>query len=64
VAKARRVFLAGGLGPDNVRRAVQAVRPFAIDVCSRVEYAPGVKDPELLLRLLQEVRHGEETTSP
>lgn len=60
----RRVFLAGGLGPDNVRRAVQAVRPFAIDVCSRVESAPGVKDPELLRRLLQEVRHGEDTTSP
>ncbi len=64
VAMDRRVFLAGGLGPDNVRRAVQAVRPFAIDVCSRVESAPGVKDPELLLRLLQEVRHGEDTTSP
>jgi phosphoribosylanthranilate isomerase len=57
----RRVFLAGGLGPDNVRRAVEASRPFAVDVCSRVESAPGIKDPELLLRLFQEVRNGQAT---
>jgi phosphoribosylanthranilate isomerase len=56
----RRVFLAGGLGPGNVARAVAACRPFAIDVCSRVESAPGIKDPELLLRLFEEVRHGED----
>jgi phosphoribosylanthranilate isomerase len=53
----RRVFLAGGLGPDNVRRAVEASRPFAVDVCSRVESAPGIKDPELLRRLFQEVQY-------
>lgn len=55
----RRVFLAGGLGPDNVRRAVEASRPFAVDVCSRVESAPGIKDPELLLRLFEEVRNAQ-----
>lgn len=55
----RRVFLAGGLGPDNVRRAVAASRPFAVDVCSRVESSPGIKDPELLCRLFEEVRNGE-----
>jgi phosphoribosylanthranilate isomerase len=55
----RRVFLAGGLGPDNVRRAVQVSRPFAVDVCSRVESAPGIKDPELLRRLFQEVQHAQ-----
>lgn len=60
----RRVFLAGGLGPDNVRRAVEASRPFAVDVCSRVESAPGIKDPELLLRLFQEVRNGQATPAP
>jgi len=56
----RRLFLAGGIGPDNARRAVEAARPWAIDVCSRVESAPGIKDPELLRRLFQEVRHGED----
>ncbi|HYG64218.1 MAG TPA: phosphoribosylanthranilate isomerase [Thermoanaerobaculia bacterium] len=62
VADRRRVFLAGGLGPDNAARAVAACRPYAIDVCSRVESAPGIKDPELLLRLFEEVRHGEDKT--
>ncbi|HVT57279.1 MAG TPA: phosphoribosylanthranilate isomerase [Thermoanaerobaculia bacterium] len=55
----RRLFLAGGLGPDNIRRAVAAVRPFAVDVCSAVESTPGSKDRELLRRLFQEVRHDE-----
>lgn len=60
----RRVFLAGGLGPDNVRRAVQVSRPFAVDVCSRVESAPGIKDPELLRRLFQEVQHAQAPSAP
>lgn len=55
----RRVFLAGGLGPDNVRHAIEAAHPFAVDVCSRVESAPGIKDPELLRRLFQEVQHAQ-----
>jgi phosphoribosylanthranilate isomerase len=64
LAKERRVFLAGGLGPGNVRRAVEASRPFAVDVCSRVESAPGIKDPELLRRLFEEVRNAEIQTPP
>jgi phosphoribosylanthranilate isomerase len=58
----RRLFLAGGLGPDNARGAIESVRPYAIDVCSRVESRPGSKDLELLRRLFQEVRHGETQT--
>lgn len=47
-AKARTVMsrgmLAGRLGPDNVRAAIAAVQPWAVDAASRLESAPGIKD--------------------
>jgi indole-3-glycerol phosphate synthase/phosphoribosylanthranilate isomerase len=39
-----RVMLAGGLSAENVREAIGAVRPWAVDASSRLELAPGVKD--------------------
>ena len=52
---ARRVdlFLAGGLNPENVVDAVEAVRPFAVDLNSGVESAPGIKDAAKLRRLAE-----------
>jgi hypothetical protein len=59
----RRVFVAGGLGPGNVRQVVASLQPFAIDVCSGVESAPGRKDPRLLRHLFEEVGDGQVTST-
>jgi hypothetical protein len=39
-----RLVLAGGLGPENVRRAIAAARPWAVDASSSLESSPGIKD--------------------
>ena len=49
-----RVVLAGGLRPENVAAAVLAVRPYAVDVASGVESAPGEKDHLKLERFFEE----------
>ena len=51
-----RLVLAGRLGPDNVRAAIEAVRPWAVDAASQLESAPGVKDHEKVRAFVQEAR--------
>jgi indole-3-glycerol phosphate synthase / phosphoribosylanthranilate isomerase len=51
-----RVMLAGGLDAGNVRAAVEAVRPWAVDASSRLEHAPGIKDAERVRAFVQAAR--------
>ena len=55
VAARRRIFLAGGLRPENVGEALRVVRPYGIDVSSGVEAEPGRKDAGRLRGFFEEV---------
>jgi phosphoribosylanthranilate isomerase len=49
-------MLAGRLGPDNVREAIRAVRPWAVDAASKLESRPGVKDHAKVRAFVSEAR--------
>jgi phosphoribosylanthranilate isomerase len=53
------IILAGGLNPGNVGRAIQEVRPYAVDIASGVESAPGQKDPALLRAFFAAVQEAD-----
>ena len=55
-ARAGRLFLAGGLRPENVGEAIHLVAPFAVDVASGVEQSPGVKSEALVHAFIAAVR--------
>lgn len=48
-----RIIVAGGLDDTNVGDAIRALRPWGVDVCSRIESAPGRKDPVKMTRFIQ-----------
>ena len=55
-AASGRIILAGGLGPENVRDAIDAVRPWAVDASSSLESAPGVKDHDRVRAYVEAAR--------
>jgi len=59
LARLPRWLLAGGLDPSNVGAAIARLRPYAVDVASGVESAPGVKDPAKVAAFVAAVRAAE-----
>jgi phosphoribosylanthranilate isomerase len=62
-ARLTRIFLAGGLSPENIAEAIRAVEPFGVDVNSGVESAPGRKSPDKLETLWRRIVSGIERRS-
>jgi len=52
----KRVFLAGGINPDNAPRAVET-GVYGIDVCSGIEAEPGKKDHKKMKKLFENIQH-------
>ena len=61
-SRIRPIALSGGLTADNVGEAITEVNPYAIDVSSGVESAPGVKDGRALRRFFEAVHQASHAT--
>ena len=53
------VFFAGGIRPENVKAAIETIRPHGIDLCSGVEASKGIKDPSKLEQLMEQIEQAE-----
>jgi|ERR1051326_3553404 phosphoribosylanthranilate isomerase len=51
-----KVYLAGGLSPENVTDAIRMVQPYAVDACSSLEDKPGIKNHERMRIFVNAVR--------
>ena len=52
------IIVSGGISADNVREAIQTLHPYAVDVSSKVEHSPGIKDPKKLQMRLDDCKSG------
>ena len=59
-----KLFLAGGLTPENVPEAIRIAEPYAVDVCSGVEMRPGKKDSKRVTAFLRAVRGAKPPRKP
>ena len=50
------MILAGGLNPENVKRAIDYVQPYAVDVSSGVEKTPGKKDRKKIINFIKNAK--------
>lgn len=50
----KKILLAGGLTPKNVRQAILSIRPFAVDTAGGIESSPGKKDRALMAEFLSQ----------
>jgi len=51
-----KLFLAGGLSPENIEEAIEIVHPFAVDACSALENTPGRKNVERMRAFVEKAR--------
>jgi indole-3-glycerol phosphate synthase/phosphoribosylanthranilate isomerase len=55
VRKLHPLWLAGGIGPDNVAQMLESFEPELIDASSRLESEPGIKDPRGMVQFFEEI---------
>jgi phosphoribosylanthranilate isomerase len=53
---AAKLFLAGGLSPENISEAIELVRPYAVDACSALEDRPGTKNHDRMRAFVELAR--------
>lgn len=55
-----RIILAGGIGPDNVKKLINTYHPYGVDVNSKIESSPGIKDHHKMAALFDVLSNGSE----
>jgi phosphoribosylanthranilate isomerase len=64
VKKSHPLMLAGGLNRENIKRAIETVRPCAVDINSGVEISPGKKDPYKIREIMEIIRATDADEAP